>query len=180
MKSSRIKFNHSKEGNELEIRPFYNEGKQKIMLVWLLAFSLCGLAIISQLFVSPNSELKIMILIFAFFWLYFEFKIINAYRWRKSGVEKFIFKDDTLFYGRLISNRGFMKAYSRDLIGSLRKIEVPENNFFASMNDSYWVVAGETLAFSCAGKLIPFGLRLSDAEQKLIIHKTQAYFEEEQ
>lgn len=179
MKLERLEFLDTDEGKVLNIRSYYDKSKQKLLLVWLLAFSICGIAIISQLFASIGSDMKIMVLIFAFFWLYFEFKIISAYRWRKNGEERFLFNKDTLYYGRLINNRGFLKPYSKDLLGGIRKIEIPPNNFFASMNNSYWVVAGESLAFSYAGKLVPFGLRLSEAEQKLIIQRTKTYFEEE-
>lgn len=176
MKSERLKFIPSEEGNVLEIYPFYDENKQRLLLVWLIAFTIGGLAVISQLFIDVDSELKIMIMVFAFFWAYFEYKVLKAYRWRRSGKEKLIFAENKLYYGRLIGNRGFMHPYNKDLLGGLKKVDISEKNFFAAMGDSYWVISGEKLAFSYAGKQIPFGLRLNKAEVGLIIKRTQSYF----
>lgn len=176
MNSERLNFISSEDGNILEINAFYDEKKQKFLLLWLVAFTLGGLAIVSQLFSNAGSELKMMIMIFAFFWIYFEFKVLKAYRWRNSGKEKLIFTENKLYYGRLIGNRGVMHPYNKDLLGDLRKVDISEKNFFAAMSDSYWVIGGEKLAFSFAGKQIPFGLRLNKAEVNLIIKHIQNYF----
>ena len=176
VKTERLKFVPSDQGNILEIYPFYDEKKQKLLFIWLIAFGIGGLAIISQLMTPASSELKIMIMVFAFFWAYFFYKVLKAYRWRKSGKERLIFGENKLYYGRIIGERGIMHAYDRELLGDLKKVDISEKNFFAAMGDSYWVISGEKLAFSHAGQQIPFGLRLTKGEVHLITKRTAAYF----
>lgn len=176
MEAQRLKFIPSEEGNVLEIYPFFDEKKQKMMVVWLVAFGLGGLAIMSQLLTPASSELKIMIMVFAFFWTYFFYKVLRAYRWRRSGREKLIFAENKLYYGRLIGNRGIMHSYDREFLGELKKVDISEKNFFTAMGDSYWVISGEKLAFSYGGQQIPFGLRLTKGEVNLITKRVAAYF----
>ena len=177
MKKERLEFIPSEDGNVLEIHPIHDEKKHKLMFLWLIAFTIGGLAIISQLFTNTDSDLKIMLIVFAFFWAYFGFKVFSAYRWRKYGKEKLIFGENKLYYGRLVNNRGVMYPYNKDLLGKLKKVEISEKNFFAAMGNSYWTIGNEKLAFSYAGKQIPFALDLDKSETNLIIKRTQAYFQ---
>jgi len=160
-----------KEGGKLfKIRADYHQDKQKMLDVWLLAWTLCGLAIFSQVFFTEDSEMKQMILIFGAFWLYFEYMVVKAWRWRKGGEEQLFVGEEELHYGRTYYNRGILKPYRKDLINQVRIMEDERNSFVRSFADSYWVVGGsEKLAFTVNGKVIPFGLRLSDQEAKKLM-----------
>ena len=163
---SRVSYEQKEEGLLIKIKAFKDESKQKNLTVWLLAWSFCGLAIGSQLFVEGDKELKNMIIIFLAFWAYFEFKVIKAFRWRKSGEEQFWITEDNIQYGRTFANRGFLKPYRKDLVNRIRFIDSESNSFTRAFSDSYWVIGGERLAFSVNGKVIPFGLKLEDKEAK--------------
>lgn len=156
-----------KEGGILiKIKAFKEESKQKNLTVWLLAWTFCGLAIGSQVFYDENPELRKMILIFLAFWAYFEFKVIKVFRWRRSGEEQFYITDEIFSYGRTYHNRGILKQYRKDLVNSVRPLELDGNSLIKAFSDSYWVIGGEKLAFTANGKVIPFGLRLSDKEAR--------------
>ena len=86
--TDRIKINKSEDKFEITIKSFINNKKQKLLLVWIVLFSFCGLAIISQFFGNYNAETKVFFGVYIAFWIYFEFKVIYAYRWRKYGEEK--------------------------------------------------------------------------------------------
>src|SRR5690606_41077265 len=76
-----------KEGNNditITISPNYNQQKQNLLVVWLVLFSLCGAAIISQFFFDYPTNTKIFFIVYLVFWLFFEFKVIYAIRWRRS------------------------------------------------------------------------------------------------
>lgn len=162
----RISQEKKEDGVLIKISAYREEGKQKNLTVWLLAWTFCGLAIGSQLFMEENGELKTMIVVFLAFWLYFEYKVVKAFRWRRNGEEQFWITGEELQYGRTYNNRGFLRPYRKDLINPVRSIDQEINTFTRIFADSYWVVGGERLAFTANGKVVPFGLRLNDKECK--------------
>ena len=166
---NRISKEKKEAGILIKIKAFTEESKQKNLTVWLVAWTFCGLAIGSQVFYDDNPELRKMILIFLAFWAYFEFKVVKAFRWRKSGEEQFYITDDLFSYGRTYNNRGILKQYRKDLVNAVRPIEVGGNSLIKAFSESYWVIGGEQLAFTANGKVIPFGLRLNEKESKKLM-----------
>ena len=88
--------------------------------------------------------------------------------WRLSGVEKIKLRERKLFYKRDVKGRGKIKVYEFDFMKEFRQIESKENSFFENLNNSYWVIAGEKLAFDYYGKEIKFGIQLNDADAKAL------------
>lgn len=166
----RVSKEEKKDGTLIRIRANYDQGKQKMLDIWILAWTLCGLAILSQFFYVEEEELKRMILIFGAFWLYFEYVVIKAWRWRKGGEEQLFIGEEEVRYGRTYFNRGILKPYRKEFVNKVRLIEDEKNNFVKSFANSYWVVGGsEALAFTANGKVVPLGLSLDPKEaQKLI------------
>ena len=175
MKSSdqRIKSTEDKGKFILEINSFKEEDKQKFFSVWLAAFLICGLAIISQLFSSENSELKLMIFVFAIFWGYFSYKMVRTWRWRNSGKEVLEFTDDHLLLGKRFGERGILKPYSLEKITAPRKFNNESNDFVKSMNESYWMISNEQLCFNFGSKIILFGHRLPEKEINKVLKIVQ-------
>ena len=97
--------NISKDNNKLEIiiNAFYDDKKQKMLFVWIILFSLCGIAILFQFFEDYDAGTKVFFGVYVAFWLFFEFKVIYAYRWRKYGFEKVIIENNQLI---LVKNIG--------------------------------------------------------------------------
>lgn len=157
-------------GKLFKIRAYYDKDKQKMLDVWLLAWTLCGLAIFSQVFFTQDNEMRSMILVFGAFWLYFEYMVVKAWRWRKGGEEQLFIGEEEVQYGRTYFNRGILRPYRKDLINQARIMEDERNTFVKSFADSYWVIGGsEKLAFTANGKVIPFGLRLDDKQAKKLM-----------
>ncbi len=165
----RIRFEQTDHGHLIKIRAYKDEGKQKILTVWLIAWTLCGFAILSQLFVDAQEDMRSMLLVFAAFWLYFEYKVIKVFRWRREGEEQLLIGKETVSYGRTYSNRGFLKPYRKDMVNAMRRVDHEENKFSATMLDSYWVIGQEQLAFSVSGKVIYLGMHLTDKQSDKII-----------
>lgn len=166
--ASRINKTITEEGIHIAIKAYSDSSKQRMLGTWLLAFTVCGLAIISQVF-TATGELRIMLTIFFFFWAYFEYKVVKVFRWRRKGEEQFLITEDKIQYGRTFNNRGFLRPYRKDLINKVRFIDADFNNFAKTFNASYWVIGGERLAFTVGGKMVAFGLDLDDKEAKKMI-----------
>jgi hypothetical protein len=175
MKNNSSRINTTQENGKfiLTINAFNEEDKQKFFSVWLGAFTLCGLAILSQLFTSDNSEMKLMIFVFGVFWGYFEYKMVRTWKWRRNGQEAIEIDDENIYIGRRYNQRGILKAYPLKEVQLPRKFVNESNDFVKSMNESYWMISNEQLCLTYRGKLIMFGLRLTDKEMGRVLKLVQ-------
>ena len=127
LKLIRIKIDKNDGKLQIVIKAFLDEKKQQILLVWILLFSLCGIAIIAQLFEEYNTETKLFFGVYIAFWIFFEFKVIYAYRWRKYGEEKIIIDQDQLILIKKIGKRGVTQQFKFE---EITKIDFFKDIFF--------------------------------------------------
>ena len=160
-----------RKDNELSIVILSNQDKVKnrLLLTWLILWSVSALVVIGQYFLQTDANTKTTIIVWMGFWAYFEYKIVVAYRWRRWGKEKIKILNGKLVYKRDVSGKEKPKEYDLDRIKDLRFIELKENSFFENLNDSYWVIANEKLAFDYNGAEIKFGIQLEESDAKAIL-----------
>lgn len=146
------------------------KAKFKVLTVWLVLFTLCGLVLFSQLFV-PGYEGYTKIGIFAFtcFWAYFIYKIGYVWFWRKDGREFLRIQDGKLSIKRAIKTYG--KSYDF-LIGNIKQMdrrELNKRSFATELESSFWVLGAERIKFDYLGREIRFGLQLTEEEAKKLV-----------
>ena len=165
------RINISKKDNnlEIEIKAFKDNAKQKMLLVWIVLFSLCGLAILSQFFYDYDKTTKLFFVVYLAFWLFFEFKVIYAYRWRNSGMEKIIINKTEIILINEIGKRGITQPIKINEISNLRCYEPDEPGFIKSINSSYWNINKYSLAFDYENKPVPFAIDLDKNEAKKLL-----------
>jgi len=134
--------------------------KNTLLFVWLLLWTLSGVIVMTQYFTLSDPNSKAAIIGWLGFWAYFEYKMFKAFMWRKFGVEKIKLREGKLIYKRDIRGKGKVTTFDFDFIKDLRILEPKENSFFENLNNSYWMIAGERLAFDYYGKEIRFGIQL--------------------
>jgi len=164
----RIKIN-KEEGLEIEIAAYYDNQKQSLLILWMILWSMAGIGIASQFFFPGTEDMKMYLFVWLAFWLYFEYKVIYAYRWRRFGKERFYFENDRLIISREISGRSIPLPYEADFIKDMRIREENPRAFFTAMSQSYWSPGGEKIIFSYKGKDVFLGMELSNAESKMIV-----------
>lgn len=145
--------------------------KNNLLFLWFFLWSLSGVIIISQYFLLTDPDTKTVLIVWMGFWAYFEYKIFKAYRWRKFGKEIIKIRDGNFSYKRDISGKGKIKTYPIDHIKNLRFLEPQENSFFENLNDSYWVIANEKLAFDHNGAEIKWGIQLDESDAKALLKR---------
>lgn len=177
-KSNRVEIQKKKDELNIIIDSYQDEKKQKLLTAWLILWSLSGIAIITQFFLGYSSEEKVFMVIWLAFWAYFEFKVVKAFRWRKSGREVIRMNDETLVYFREIGGRGLPQKFNLHFIKEIKRYEPDMKQFSKVMADSYWVISGETLAIEAGGKLIPFGLRLNKQESNMVLKEMKEHIKE--
>ena len=142
--------------------------KNTLLFACFFLWSVSGIIIMTQFFVTPDQNTKAALLVGLAFWIYFEFRLFKAYMWRKYGVEKIKLRDQKVLYKRDVAGRGKIKTYEFDFIKDLRVLIPKENSFADNMSNSYWSVAGERLAFDYYGKEIKFGFQLEPADAEAL------------
>ncbi len=165
----RITINKKDDKLTITILAFKDKGKQTMLLLWIILFSLCGIAIISQFFGNYDNNTKIFFGVYIAFWLFFEFKVIYAYRWRKFGLEFITVEKDNIILTKEIRKRGITQSYDKGEISNLRIFENADNNFIKSMTSSYWNINKYTLAFDFKNQIIPFAIDLTKKEANKIL-----------
>lgn len=163
--------NNEDSNKQLIIKAFYDSKKQLMLQVWLVLWSLCGVAIFSQFFLDYDDGTKLFFGVYIAFWLFFEFKVVYAYRWHKFGVEKIIIENDKIFISKEIGRRGVVSSYDITAFKKVRKIKDKPGAFVSFLSDGYWNVNKYSLELDIEDKKIPFGLDLNEKEQKDLIQK---------
>jgi hypothetical protein len=146
--------------------------KKTLLFIWFFLWTLSGVIVITQYFKIQDQDTRVAIIVWMGFWAYFEYRIFKAYLWRSSGMEKIKIREGKLFYKRDIGGKGKINVYENDFIKDLRLVE-SKGDFMDSINDSYWVIAGEKLAFDYYGKEIKFALQLDEADSKALLKLIQ-------
>lgn len=149
--------------------------KNRLLLAWLVLWTLGGVIVFSQSFTITDPNTKTAVIVWMGFWVYFEYKITTAYLWRRKGKEVIKLRNNKLLYKRDFSGRSKFKIYQVDYIKDLRITEAKENSFMESLNNSYWVIAGEKLVFDYYGKEIKFGIQLDNDDAKAILKLIKSY-----
>lgn len=165
-----------KNDNELSIVIVSQSEKSKniLLFAWFFIWTVSGIVVLAQYFAIPDPNTRVMLMVWLAFWMYFEYRIFKAFMWRKYGVEKIKLRDNKFFYKRDVAGKGKVRVYEFDFIKDLRIVEPKENSFADNMNNSYWMVGGEKLAFDYYGKEIKFALQLDESESKALFNRIKA------
>lgn len=157
------------------ILPTTEKKKLNLMLLWLLAWTACGVIVFANYFKLNNQDAKLFIIIYLSFWFYFEYKIARAFIWKKFGKEKIWFKAGKLFYQREIRGTGKIKEYDLNVINEVKLIEVSRASFADTINQSFWIKGGERIEFQYMSKTIRLGMQLNDKEAYDVIREIKSY-----
>lgn len=162
-----------KQDNVLEIiiNAFCDQKKQTMLMIWIILFSLCGFAIISQFFGNYEPGVKVFFGVYVAFWLFFEFKVIYAYRWRKLGKEVIVIDNDELKLIKTIGKRGITQIFSFEEIKKIDYYKDQNGNFAKSMNTSYWNINKYSLALNLENEVVPFAIDLPKNDAKKILNE---------
>jgi hypothetical protein len=172
----RISIKKSEKENSVIIISFSEKTKNILLFSWLFIWTVSGFVVLSQYFMISDKDSRVMLMVWLAFWAYFEYKSFKALMWRKYGVEKIKLRENKFFYKKEIAGKGKINSYEFDFIKDLRILELKENSFADNMNNAYWAIGGERLAFDYYGKEIKFGLQLNDEEAATLLKMLRKEF----
>lgn len=170
----RIKTIKENNFHRIEVLPLHNPPKNFMMLVWLALWSVCGALVLTQLFITNESNTKIICIIYMGFWTYFELLILKIYRWRRSGKEQIDIYSDKVIINRITAKRGIPVEYLKGEIKNVRINKEQKQSIFAKLLfDEYWNMGSESVLFDYNGKQLGIGLQLDDQEIKYLLKQLQ-------
>ena len=173
--SNRVSMVDKDDVLSIVILPTTDKRKLNWLLLWLIAWSICGIIVLVNFFTLKNRDAQIFVLVYLSFWLYFEYKIMNAYKWKKNGKEKIWLKKGKLFYQKEIKGKGKTEEFDLNLINDIEIIELSAASFSDSINQSFWIKGGERIQFQFQAKTVKMGMQLSDTEAYYIIRAIKSY-----
>jgi len=153
----------------ISIPAYFDPQKQVLLIAWLIMWSFSGLVIAYQLFVPQKDDITTYLLVWLVFWLYFEYKVIKAFRWRKWGKELLELNENQLIISRVNSKHVVNVKYDIEWIKDLKLTEVKPMSFLYNMSSSYWNPGQEKIEFSYKGREVYFGMELNDTESQEVV-----------
>ena len=169
MNSKRITSSQKEQEFHIEINPYRNTGKSKLLLIWLVIWTFCGMIVFSQFFSNMSKEEKLYMAIWMAFWGYFEYAISKVYVWRKSGMEKIIFKGEQMIHQIVNGKQKQEHSYFFESMIDLASHEFGENQLTDSMQSSYWVKGNECIFFNYMGSKKGLGFQLNKEEANQLL-----------
>ena len=70
---NRIQIKREDKKIEVVVKAYCDDKKQKMLMLWIFLFSLCGFAILTQFFEDYDAGTKVFFGVYIAFWLFFEF-----------------------------------------------------------------------------------------------------------
>jgi hypothetical protein len=168
---------HRKDGvTSVVISPRLSRGREALLMAWVLAWTVCGIYVIYELFRMSSGPERSFTLGFLAFWTYFEIRMARVLLWRTKGFEKWRLKEGTLTIKDEILGFGRANDYFVENIRKLGLIDLDRTSWKWQMNESFWVMGGERLGFEHMGRKVVFGKGLTDEEAKRVLMALQDAF----
>lgn len=143
--------------------------KETLLLTWVIAWMICGVAVCLQIFGEYSKETKMSLVIYMAFWAYFAYKGINAWLWRKFGTEMIRVDSEGIKVKRDIKGYGRVRTYFIDNIRKIEPLQRKAGSFAHTFNRSFWVIGGETILLDYLGQDVALGMQLSENEREQLI-----------
>lgn len=143
--------------------------KESLLLFWVLAWTFCGMVFLTYFFGDTPYHYDLAMLILLSFWAYFEVRIVKVFFWRRKGFEQIQFKETVISIRNSLFTTGKERLYNIEGIDAFYALENPTRNFFAFMEDSFWVIGGDRIYFDYFGKKVVFAKQMNPEETKKML-----------
>ncbi len=168
--SDRIKV--IKDGNvsiQVEISQRIPRWQESLLLAWLGGWTYCGGVFIYYAVVSQATSDKIFFIISSSAFLYFFVRIVKVFLWRVMGKEKLIISSNQLTIQNAFGSWGRKEVLKLSVMQKMGLIKSDSANFFAFLEDRFWVMGGERIGFVHGSTQYRIGKQLNVRESELLL-----------
>lgn len=159
----------------LVILPVIEKWKLWGLALWIVLWTICGLLIISSYKIAQNSNQKIFIIVFAFFWIYYEWKMIQVFFWRKKGKEKLWIKDNKMYIEEFNGLKKKTQVFNLNDINRIEPTDFNDKSFSDFISLSFWSKGKPRIKINVLGKEHYFGYQLTDKEVSDILKEFKQF-----
>jgi hypothetical protein len=170
----RITVKRSKERWTILISQSTARWHETALLIWLLAWTFCGIVFIKYLIYSEPFNDRMFFAVSTAVWMFFFYRIIKAFLWRKSGEEVITFEHGKMSLRNKILGRGRIEDFNFDNVFKLGLVKRDPANFFSFLDDSFWVIGGDRIGFNYGKEKIRFGKQLNERDAELLLRVVQS------
>jgi len=168
--SERVSYTEDQDELTIVITGQIERWQEGLVVIWLIAWSVCGIYVFTQLFGDYPRESKLGFMVYVAFWGYFEYKLVRTTLWRLWGRELIKIDSDGIMIKNDVSSYGKSTRYILENVSSFSLCEKVERSFSGVYSKSFWVLGGETLGFEYFGKQVAFGRQLEKKEAETLFH----------
>lgn len=161
----RISVSRTRDSLSIIIGQKVERWQEALLLAWVAAWLFCGIVFLREMLLASGG-MRIFLVITNSLWLFLLVRIGKVLFWRLGGRELITFEKGKIVIQNAFWNRGRKEVF---LISNIFKpgiIKRDSTNFFAFLDNSFWVMGGDRCGFSYSGRKIVFGKQLDmrDAE----------------
>ena len=167
--SEKLYFEENKEFAVFKILAKIPRWQETMLLVWVVGWTLCGLVVLYESFGVYTKDEKLIMLVYLVFWVYFEFKIIKSFLWKKWGNELIKIDDEGIKYKRDYNGYGSAKIYFKENISKIAPIDLKDKSLAKTYFDTFWTIGHETLEFTYLSKSILIGMGIQDESRDMLL-----------
>lgn len=172
--SERIQVSDTRESLEITISGSIPRMQFTLLSAWLLAWTLAGGFVVSQLFTIQGDQ-QIYMIVWLAFWAYFEYRVASVWLWRKYGREVFRVQGEKTELRFEVAYGGRAYELKTSEIRNLRNLEKEKGGFVKSFYSSFWTLGGEAIGFYANGKLYTMGRQISSPDADALIRIMNKY-----
>lgn len=164
----RIAVRRSKGEIEIIVTQQIERWQEALLITWIIAWLFCGIVIISNAF-TVGGSMQIMLIVLSSLWLYFFIRVLKAFLWRKIGREILVMQSGKMSLKNAFGKFGKTEHFNYQHIFKLGLVKRDPGNFFAFLDDSFWVIGGERIGFNYSNQKVRIGKQLSVRDAELLI-----------
>jgi hypothetical protein len=153
----------------IEISQRVKRWQETLMLLWLIAWTFCGIVFLYHAFAGNNRSEQIFFIICSSVFLFFFVRIGKVFLWRIKGREIISISNGKIQLQNAFGSRGKKEIFLFENIFKLGIIKRDPTSFLGFLDESFWVIGGERVGFSYAGQKIRLGKQLSPKDSELLI-----------
>jgi hypothetical protein len=164
----RVTVTRTKDALTLTIGQKVERWQEAMLVAWVAAWLFCGIVFMREMLLAAGG-MRIFLVITNSLWLFLLVRIGKVLLWRLGGNEIVTFSDGRVSIRNAFWNRGKTEQFLISNIFKPGLIKRDPGNFFAFLDNSFWVMGGDRCGFSYSGRKIVFGKQLESRDAEAVM-----------
>lgn len=168
--SDRVSVVRNEGGTSIVISSFADRKKSRLVGALLLMWIVGGVIMFWSFPSIKEEKTKIVVIIWAAFWLYFLYVMVRLYRWKKYGHEVIKITGDLMKYKKDVKGRGWVYDFNLGQVEKLRISETENPTWVKNLGGDFWNTDCDSIRFNYEEREISLGYQLSKEERQKLIN----------